>query len=177
MERKLYRNEFDKMIGGVCSGLADYLDIDVTIVRIVFILMAVFGLSGVLIYIVMWIVVPARKLFNDGADYRVKPDPVAPSPLNEKRRPGNGRLIAGIILIILGVYFLADEFAFIPFWFNIGKLWPLIFIIPGILILSGSKRNCCGGTSKNNSAEQSDATPPDDSSANTNSDQPFEDKI
>lgn len=176
MEKKLYRNETNKMLGGVCSGLADYLDIDVTIVRVVFILMALFGLSGVLIYIIMWIVVPRQRISNYGADYRVKPEPVMPLPVNGKRRTGNGRLIAGIVLVFLGVYFLADEFAFIPFWFNIGKLWPLVFIIPGILILSRSREEHREETFKKDDPDSGNTTAPD-SSANTDSVNPAEDKI
>ena len=62
----LYRNEKDKVLGGVCSGLAHYLKIDPTIVRILFALITFGGFgSGFLLYIVLWIVLPARELeFN-----------------------------------------------------------------------------------------------------------------
>jgi phage shock protein C len=55
---KLYRTQNDKMIGGVCSGLARYLNIDVTIVRFLAILMALFGGHGLLVYVILWLVMP-----------------------------------------------------------------------------------------------------------------------
>ena len=59
----LYRNENDKILGGVCSGLANYLRIDPTIVRILFALITFGGFgSGVLLYIILWIVLPAKGL-------------------------------------------------------------------------------------------------------------------
>lgn len=60
---RLYRNDADKVLGGVCSGLANYLRIDPAIVRILFVLM-VFGSFGaaVLVYLVLWIVLPTQSL-------------------------------------------------------------------------------------------------------------------
>ena len=60
--RKLYRSQTQRMIAGVCGGLAEYFNVDATLMRVVFVLLAVFGGSGIVIYIVMWIIVPdARK--------------------------------------------------------------------------------------------------------------------
>jgi phage shock protein C len=56
--RKLYRSRSQRMIAGVCGGLADYFNIDATLVRVLFLLLAVFGGTGLVIYIVMWIIVP-----------------------------------------------------------------------------------------------------------------------
>jgi phage shock protein C len=48
------------MVGGVCAGLGEYLNADPTIIRLVFVLLTLAGFSGVLIYLVMWLVVPAK---------------------------------------------------------------------------------------------------------------------
>jgi phage shock protein C len=56
--RKLYRSRSQRMIAGVCGGLADYFNIDATLVRVLFLLLAVFGGTGLVIYIVMWVIVP-----------------------------------------------------------------------------------------------------------------------
>jgi phage shock protein C len=56
--RKLYRSQSQRMIAGVCGGLADYFSIDATLIRVLFLLLAVFGGSGLVIYVVMWIIVP-----------------------------------------------------------------------------------------------------------------------
>ena len=58
MNNQLTRSSSDRMIGGVCGGLAEYFNIDATLIRALFVLLAVFGGSGLLIYIVMWIIVP-----------------------------------------------------------------------------------------------------------------------
>ena len=51
------------MIAGVCGGLAEYFNLDATLVRVLFLLLAVFGGTGLVIYVVMWIIVPdARKV-------------------------------------------------------------------------------------------------------------------
>jgi phage shock protein C len=56
--RKLYRSETQRMVAGVCGGLAEYFNIDATVMRVLFLILAVFGGSGIVLYLVMWIVVP-----------------------------------------------------------------------------------------------------------------------
>jgi phage shock protein C len=58
-DKQLMRSE-DRMVAGVAGGLAEYFDIDPTIIRILFVLLALFGggFLGILIYIVLWIIMP-----------------------------------------------------------------------------------------------------------------------
>jgi phage shock protein C len=56
--KRLMRSSRDKKLGGVCAGVADYFDVDPTIVRVVWLLAVLFGGTGLLIYIVLWIVLP-----------------------------------------------------------------------------------------------------------------------
>ena len=56
------RSTTDKKLGGVCAGLADYFDLDPTIVRVVWVLAVLFGGVGILLYIILWIVLPAAPL-------------------------------------------------------------------------------------------------------------------
>ena len=58
MERKLYRSRNDSRIAGICGGLGEYLDIDPTLVRLIFVLLALTGGHGVLLYIILWLIVP-----------------------------------------------------------------------------------------------------------------------
>jgi len=60
--RRLYRSENDKILGGVCAGLANYLRIDPAIVRIIFILLTFTGGAGLLIYLVLWVILPYKSL-------------------------------------------------------------------------------------------------------------------
>ena len=61
MERRLYRSRSDRMIGGVCGGLARYFDIDPTIVRIIAVLLIFANGIGILAYIILAIVVPLEN--------------------------------------------------------------------------------------------------------------------
>lgn len=61
VKRRLYRNPNDKMLGGVCSGIANYFDIDPVIVRLVFAIMFLTAGIGLLAYILTWIIVPVAR--------------------------------------------------------------------------------------------------------------------
>lgn len=60
--KRLCRSRTDRKIAGVCGGLADYFEIDPTWMRLLFLLLFVFGGSSLLVYIVMWIVMPLEPL-------------------------------------------------------------------------------------------------------------------
>lgn len=61
---RLYRNNSDKILGGVASGIANYLDIDPAVMRILMLLFVFTAGFGILLYIVLWIVLPSRDLEN-----------------------------------------------------------------------------------------------------------------
>lgn len=73
--RRIYRNPNDKIIGGVCSGLANYFDIDPVIVRLVFAIMFLTAGIGLLAYIIAWIVIPVARTPEDMA-YMTGGDPM-----------------------------------------------------------------------------------------------------
>jgi phage shock protein C len=56
--RKLYRSRSNRQIAGVCGGLAEYFNLDATLLRVLFIVLAVLGGSGIVLYLAMWIIVP-----------------------------------------------------------------------------------------------------------------------
>jgi phage shock protein C len=56
--RKLYRSRTNRQLAGVCGGLAQYFNIDATLIRVLFVVLAVLGGSGLVIYLVLWIIVP-----------------------------------------------------------------------------------------------------------------------
>lgn len=60
-ERRLFRDPDDRILGGVCSGLAGFFDIDSLWVRIAFVVLFMFGGSGLLIYLILWLVVPVAE--------------------------------------------------------------------------------------------------------------------
>jgi phage shock protein C len=58
--RKLYRSKTNRQLAGVCGGLAEYFNLDATLIRVLFVLLAVLGGSGVVLYVAMWIIVPKQ---------------------------------------------------------------------------------------------------------------------
>jgi phage shock protein C len=56
--RKLYRSRTNRKLAGVCGGLAQYFNLDATLIRVLFVVLAVLGGSGLVIYLAMWIIVP-----------------------------------------------------------------------------------------------------------------------
>lgn len=58
--KRLYRKPEGRIVAGVCTGLADYLGVDVTIIRLVFAALTIFGGAGVLLYLIAWALVPEQ---------------------------------------------------------------------------------------------------------------------
>ena len=116
--RVLRRSRDDRVIGGVCAGLGRYLGIDPVLLRIAFVVLAIAGGGGVILYIVGWILIPEEK----------------PGEVLGARPPSSAetlRLVAGGALIAIGVLLLLN--LSIP---RIGKyLWPLALITIGIAVI------------------------------------------
>ena len=64
--KRLYRSRSDVMLGGVCSGIAKYLEVDPTLVRLAFLLLLFIGMGGLWIYLILWVIMPEEpKHVND----------------------------------------------------------------------------------------------------------------
>ncbi|MDY3069005.1 MAG: PspC domain-containing protein [Parabacteroides sp.] len=61
--KRLLRPANGKMIAGVCAGIANYFDIDPTIVRIIYVLMFFMLGTGILLYLILWLVIPQEKIY------------------------------------------------------------------------------------------------------------------
>ena len=132
--KRLHRSNTDKVIGGVSGGLANYLGVDPVLIRVAFVLLTLFGGGGVLIYIVMWIAIPAETIDYQAA-FSNNPDPVADADteiIPAKNNQSNTALVAGVLLIIAGLLFLADRL--MPFY-NLIDFWPVILIVAGVLVI------------------------------------------
>ena len=176
MEKRLFRNEHDKVVAGVSSGLAEYMQVDITIVRLLFVLSTLFlAGGGIIVYIVMWIVVPVNndplakmKKFNEQFEKHKsafnKPfdapqnttetkwntpntDFSSFNYMNSFQKPQSnndtGRTIGGLILLVLGFYFLLRQLDILPHWLNIWKiykLWPLALVAIGISLIFRNQR-------------------------------------
>lgn len=142
---RLYRSEDNKVFGGVAAGLGEYFSVDPTIVRLIFVLFAFIHGSGILIYIILWLVLPPKsKAINSPESTKQ----TMQDNLNEVRdkvsglaktmkvdKDNNSRIVLGILLLVIGVIILFDNLGF-RIWFDIGKFWPLLLIVLGFYLVS-----------------------------------------
>jgi phage shock protein C len=179
MEKRLYRDEFRKKIGGVCAGLAEYFEIDVAIVRALFIITFFAGGSSFLVYFVLWVVLPKRSVnfFNPGVDYRVQPDQAPFNPFDanrsanaeapftgipQKKSSTPAAIIIGTGLILFGMLFLLHELGILYFW-HVAKLWPIALVLGGLaMIVSGQKKQPWEKEGWQDTATEPDVTPAND---------------
>lgn len=133
MEKKLQRDTQHKVIGGVCAGLANYFGIDATLLRLLLAFMILFAGTGLWLYIILWIVMPAGRFepSSDGVETFVSETSQAPK--------NRGGMILGLTFIGLGALGLLHRF--VP-EFNWQMIWPIALIVLGlILILPKAKQS------------------------------------
>lgn len=142
-ERKgLYRSRTDSVVGGISGGIAAYLNTDPTIIRIIFVLLAIFGGGGILIYAILWIAIPIEPSYsytniNDmNMENEDKKTETPKSGFDQKQdiypKKQDGSLLAGLALITIGVIFLVDRF--VP-RVDFEDLWPIILLVAGIALI------------------------------------------
>lgn len=141
---RLYRSETNKMIAGVAGGLGEYFDIDPTIIRIIFIILALFQGSGVLIYIVMWVILPSRSQLastnqttvkDNIDDIKSRAQSFAHSiNLGKKTNTADSRFWWAVLIIALGFFFLFRNFGIFDA-LDLEKFWPIALIGLGLLFI------------------------------------------
>ncbi|RIH89858.1 PspC domain-containing protein [Calidithermus roseus] len=136
--RRLYRSEKDQVIAGVCGGLAEYFAIDPVLVRALFVLLALFGGGGFVLYIILWIVIPKAGSTATGSEESLRQgleevQGKARQLVEEVRRGGSGSSVLGWILLLVGAWLLLDNLGWIRI--NGDLLWPLLLIGLGVVLL------------------------------------------
>jgi phage shock protein C len=152
---RLYRSTTQRVFGGVAGGIAEYFNMDPVIIRVIFVLAAIFGGGGVIIYLVLWIAVPERPFTSSFYDTAGKPgsnpdpDPGKENPpysnpeatADLTTRKYTSSLIGGIILIGIGALILAGRV--IPnIYFR--DLWPFVLVVAGIVLIVNSMNQKSG---------------------------------
>lgn len=138
--KRLYRSQSHKIIGGVCAGVAQYLNIDPLIVRIVWLLACLFDGFGVLAYLVFLVLAPQN------------PDEAEPEPRKSDEKVP---LYIGIALVVAGLFFLSHnlfDFFWFPHWpwfrfyfFDWELVWPVLLILFGAwFIWNGQRKDKVG---------------------------------
>jgi phage shock protein C len=153
MNNRLFRSRTDVMIAGVCGGLAHYLNIDSTLVRLFFVLLAFVGNGiGALIYFLLWMIVPMEGQRNEttlqenvqsGSQEIANQTRAMGDDLRRMVRDPNPQigLIVGGSLILVGFFYLLDNLG-LPWlrWFDFDVLWPILLIIGGLALLLRQSR-------------------------------------
>jgi len=158
MEKRLYRSSSDRMISGVCGGIAEYFRIDSTIVRIIAVLLIFANGLGILAYIILAIVVPLEKseaaTSKDAIKENVEEIAGTAKELGQEIRTtfaGEGdksentegirrpHILIGVIIMAVGILLLLSNLNFLG-WFRWGYLWSLIIIAVGALIIMSARR-------------------------------------
>lgn len=156
MDKRLYRSRTDRMIWGVCGGLAHYFNLDPVIVRLIFVLTIFFGGFGIIAYIILAIVVPLES--SQAAEPReaIKENvqemkqtaeslgkeiqsTFAGSERKETDSRNRSMTILGLVILAIGVIFLLSS---IFWWFHFSWtiIWPVVLIIVGLLIILARRK-------------------------------------
>ncbi|MDI6779916.1 MAG: PspC domain-containing protein [Bacteroidota bacterium] len=123
--KRLYRSTENKIIGGVCGGFAEYLNVDPVIIRILWVIMIFIGGTGILLYLIAWILMPLNT---------------NPSVIQPRKSSAQ---IWGALLIVIGGLFLMSNLNLFPIfdwfeWWDIfswGTMVSLIIIAIGVLLI------------------------------------------
>lgn len=147
MNKQLLRSKKNRMIGGVAGGIADYFDIDPVIIRAIFIVATLgWGLS-ILVYIILWIIVPDEAKLKKNIE--TEPEPAMEDNTDfyireeaeyrlKKEKSEKRKILGAVLLITIGAALLFENFAPFGIFENI---WPLAIIALGIYILFKDKNH------------------------------------
>ena len=162
MEKMLYRSRTNRVLWGVCGGLARYFDIDPTIVRIITVLLVFANGIGILAYLILTIVVPlessaattpktSKEVIKEnveeiketasrlGQEIRATFIKNEDAPRDRDKIRHRSYNVLGVILIVIGILFLLASFNLL-WWLRWTYIWPMILIAIGILIILGARR-------------------------------------
>lgn len=139
--KKIFRSVDDCIVAGVCGGIAEYFEIDTSLIRILFVLLALGGGGGILIYIVLWLVIPREKEmkleeeiknFTEKAKNKAKTMAKDIKLENRVKKMKKNNILA-IVLILVGLFAIWNKVS--PIKIDWDFFWPGILILTGTLLL------------------------------------------
>jgi phage shock protein PspC (stress-responsive transcriptional regulator) len=145
MKDKLYRSRRIKVFGGIAGGMSQYFNLDPIIIRVIFVVITIMHGVGLILYIILWIVIPEEPYemaYQAPADIKEGTSPgdqtAQDTTIADQKKTHSGRTVAGIILIGIGLIFFIDRM-FPSFDFR--DVFPLIFVLlGGVLIWDSIKK-------------------------------------
>lgn len=148
-QKRLYRSRKDRILGGVCGGLGEYFGIDPVWVRVIFVLLAFAQGIGIILYLILWVIVPQAPLTLEGVEVEVETEPPPEERLRQaakemgekmeeatqalRKKSKGGNIFLGVALIVLGILFLLQNLHI--WWVDFGVLWPVLLIALGVYLL------------------------------------------
>ncbi len=134
---RLTRSSDDKILGGVCGGIARYLGVDPLLIRILFVLLALANGLGVLPYFVLWVVLPV----GEPSEKAPAMDPFGRrEPVNTVAQPANRAMVGGAVLVVVGLLLLLKNLGAL-WWFRWDMVAPLMLIVVGAIVVMGALRD------------------------------------
>lgn len=144
VQKHLYRSFTERKIAGVAGGLAEYLNLDVTLIRLIWILSIFLGGAGVIAYLIAWVIIPEEPISQSPSDNVVNFDHYQ-SP--DASQPGSSDIreighlqkysLIGLILVGVGAFLLAKTI----FPFDLDRyFWPVLLIAGGLALILSRKK-------------------------------------
>jgi phage shock protein C len=141
--KRLYRSSENRVVSGVCGGIAEYLNVDPTLVRIVFVIAVLIGGVSVLFYIVAIFIIPTDRnikthnqsnrqteVFQEDKTDAKKTD-TSKQPQVSNISSKTAPYIVGVLFVVVGIAFLTVTMG----WIDLGNMWK--FFVPTTIILIG----------------------------------------
>jgi phage shock protein C len=145
LETRLMRSESDRMLSGVCGGIATYLGVDSVFVRLAFLLLIFASGIGVILYVALMILMPSEASINRPHSEEAQEnigqigDDFSAGVKRVRRHP-QGPAIAAGILILLGFYFLFENLGWLN-WVGGNLFWPIALIGLGLFLIARRSRS------------------------------------
>lgn len=142
-KKKIYRSKDDYIVAGVSSGIAEYFEIDATLIRVIFILLTIGGGSGILIYLILWLIIPKeggkevkvdreKKVKEFAEDMGEKAQDLA-KEIKKDVKSGKRGSFFGLVLVVLGMVVLVNKL--FPMQIDWEYVWPGILIFLGFYLI------------------------------------------
>jgi phage shock protein PspC (stress-responsive transcriptional regulator) len=154
MSDRFYRDKSKGVVGGVCAGLSEYFGVAPALLRVIFALWALSG-SGIGAYIILWIILPDKATLGIPNQSTVRDNvneigSEARSLGKELRgifgageapqaSPSRRLLFLGGFIVLLGLGLLAESLHLLG-WFAFDRLWPVVLILFGVVLLNRAVR-------------------------------------
>ncbi|RQD70463.1 MAG: PspC domain-containing protein [Halanaerobium sp. MSAO_Bac5] len=140
MAKNLYRSRDDRMIAGVCGGIAEYFNVDYSLIRLALVFIFLFRGIGLIAYLIAWLVISEEPRYEKSeeveADYYLEEDEEKAAEAEEKSN--KRQKLFALLLIIIGSLFLVDIWLPNIYW---QRYWPIILIAAGFMLLKGDNND------------------------------------